>query len=62
MNRFLVFSGDNYYPRGGWHDVDAGFDDEAEAIGYAKGLCKESLHWAHVVDTETRTIVFEIKS
>jgi len=34
--RYLVFKYDNYYPSGGMNDLVASFDDEQEAIAFAK--------------------------
>ena len=48
--RFLLFSGANYYPVGGWDDFKGAFDTVKEATdeGYRKGD-----DWFHVVDRET---------
>ena len=52
LKRFLVFSGDYYYPSGGWHDFHGSFDTLEEANGsQPKG------EWAHIFDMDTGEIV-----
>lgn len=50
MKRFLLFSGDCYYPGGGWDDFKGDFDTAESA--QAKSI-KERDDWWHVVDTTT---------
>lgn len=60
--KYLVFSGDDYYPLGGMHDFDAAFDKEEVAIGYAMGVSKSELTWAHVVRLDDLKIVWPTKN
>ena len=60
MKRYLLFTGENYYPRGGWKDFVASFDivEEAckdERIQDLPG--KYNYGWYHIVDTTTGKIV-----
>lgn len=50
MKRFLVFSGDYYYPSGGWDDFVNAFETLDEAL---KGVKDARGDWAHIIDTET---------
>jgi hypothetical protein len=62
LKRFLVFSGDKYYPAGGWLDLMNSFDTEDAAVGYARGLASDALVWSHVVDSHSEwTMVFDSK-
>lgn len=49
MKRYLLFSGEDYYPDGGWVDFDDSFDTPEEAMASRKQLGD----WAHVVDSQT---------
>lgn len=44
---FALFSGNTYYPRGGFGDLTARFDTLEEAIEFAK---KEAKDWNYIVD------------
>lgn len=60
MKRFLVFAGDNYYPRGGFKDLKAQGDTYIKAWDNAKVVYqKTEFDWCHIVDTEDGCI-FEI--
>lgn len=51
MKRFLVFGGDNYYPRGGWDDFQGDFefiDLAISAILNPTGA-RSWYDWAHIV-------------
>ena len=50
MKRYLLFSGKQYYPCGGWDDFDGSFDSAAEAHNKANQLGSE---WYQVVDIQT---------
>lgn len=53
MKRFLVFSGDQYYPSGGWGDFQGGYDTLEEALAspdYTKA------DWGHIVDAESKAV------
>jgi hypothetical protein len=54
MKRFLYFTGDTYYPNGGWRDYHLSFDTFEEAETYAK---KYHGDWWHIVDTQTMEII-----
>lgn len=58
MERYLVFSGENYYPLGGWEDFRNSYDSEAEARNALDLLVKGEYVWGHVVDTQKGFIVF----
>jgi len=50
MKRFLLFTGDFYYPGGGWEDFIQDFDsfEEAREAGRQTGD-----NWYQIVDAET---------
>lgn len=58
MKRYLLFSGEDYYPIGGWKDFIGDFDSAEEAKSSlpvpGKMVCPD---WFHIVDTYTKTIV-----
>jgi hypothetical protein len=59
MKRYLVFSGADCRPWGGWGDFHKAFDDRAAAEQLAAN--EDDLnagYWAHVVDLETLRIVW----
>ena len=56
MKRYLVFSGSDHYPDGGWYDFRGDADTLDEAIDLAHDP-KHSGYWWHVVDTETKSQV-----
>lgn len=47
MKRYALFSGDAYYPAGGWDDFRGSFDTLDEAVAAAQ---KRGDDWSHVVD------------
>lgn len=47
MKRYLAFSGDNYYPGGGWND----YKGSEDSLEMAKLLCDGE--WGHIVNSET---------
>lgn len=53
--RYWLFGGEDYYARGGIHDLVGCFDSAAEAEAGAQKL--ESTQWYHVVDITTGQIV-----
>jgi hypothetical protein len=55
MKRFLLFSGNYYYPLGGWNDFDASFD----SIDEATAAVTETAEWAHVIDSQTGEKLWE---
>ena len=56
--RFIVMSGDEYYPAGGFRDRDTDCDSLQEALGFLMGL-EQAPDWAHALDTQTR-IVYDL--
>lgn len=61
--RFLVFGGDQYYPKGGNRDLIYQDDDFGSAKGFARGyVAARSLMWARVYDTLKREEVFHCNS
>ncbi len=53
MKRFLLFSGPQYYPGGGWDDFIDSFDSLEEAQQYIADKCSEWGQWSHIIDTST---------
>lgn len=50
MKRYMLFTMDQYYPRGGWNDFHDSYNTTEEAIeAVASTKCD---HW-HVVDSTT---------
>jgi menaquinone-dependent protoporphyrinogen IX oxidase len=49
MKRYLLFAGEDYYPRGGWSDFIGDFD----TIDEAKNYKIEYIDWIQIVDLET---------
>ena len=59
MKRFLLFSGFDYYPSGGWYDFVDSFATAQEAITQGeKDNDRQNYQWAHVVDSETRAVIW----
>ena len=54
--KYIIFSGDMYYPSGGWYDFVGTVDtlDEAKKVYEKK---KKLAYWVHVVDMESGKIV-----
>lgn len=59
MKRFLLFSGDAYYPKGGFWDCNLSFDTVQEAVSFATTKNNDYFDqdWYHVVDTKTMKVV-----
>lgn len=57
IKRFLVFSGIEYYPFGGWRDYKGSADTKDDAVNLAIDLLKVN-DWVQVVDTEIGEILF----
>ena len=55
MNKYLLFSGEDYYPEGGWLDYCGAF----ATIEEAKSNLARGMEWAQVVDTKIEKIVAE---
>lgn len=57
-HNFLIFSGEHYYPAGGWKDLfdTANTLDKAKQL-YEKGIKENG--WAHVVDMRNNKIIYD---
>jgi hypothetical protein len=53
--RYALFSGEHYYPLGGFDDYGASFDSLEEAIQVAKAL--KGGCWWHIVDLNELVVV-----
>lgn len=56
MTGFLLFEGDDYYPRGGWGDFTGAYPT-LEAAQEAKVDHQYDGGWAHVVDATLGAVV-----
>jgi hypothetical protein len=54
VNRYLVFSGDAYYPEGGWNDFKLACATLEEGLAF---VARHPADWWHVFDTTTLVIV-----
>ena len=54
---FLLFGGEDYYPRGGIADFRGRFDTVEEAEHFAKNVISGKCEWCHIVSSETLKIV-----
>lgn len=54
MKRFALFSGEVYYPRGGWSDFFASFDTKEEALACA---ATQRADWWQIVDLQEGNMV-----
>lgn len=59
MKRYALFLGSEFYPSGGFYDLDGTTDDREEAIRRAVAHCEDRYHWAHVIDLHTGAFVGE---
>ena len=50
MKRFLLFTGDKYYAKGGWRDFSGSYDNEEAAFLAA---CRSAEYWYQIVDSST---------
>lgn len=58
MSRYIVFSGEAYYPQGGAFDLDETFDDVNLARNYSSKVVKtKDYDWSHVYDTKNSELV-----
>jgi len=52
MKRYLLFSGYEYYPSGGWGDFIGDYNTVEEARNIYKKKTKNSYYvWYHIIDT-----------
>jgi len=56
MKRYLLFTGNDYYPEGGWGDFGGDFDTIEEIKHTEKYMVED---WYQIVDTETMLLVYE---
>tara|TARA_R110000824_G_scaffold526_3_gene3332 strand:+ start:4822 stop:5016 length:195 start_codon:yes stop_codon:yes gene_type:complete len=59
MKRYILFSGDDYYPAGGMKDLRGYFDTKGGAIDAFEEWKEKSIwdvDWHQIYDTETGTI------
>ena len=63
MKRYLLFTGNQYYPSGGMEDFKGSFDtvDGAKTAIPDVGVC-EGYEWGHIYDTEKMEILLEYYS
>ena len=64
MKRFLLFAGDVYYPSGGFGDFIGDFqtpdDAKDKLLKWIETEGDPKYLWAHIYDTETMTMVYEL--
>lgn len=53
MKPFILFAGDNMYPRGGYNDCVGAFLSLDEALKAARG----GYEWWHIYDARTNSVV-----
>ena len=59
MARYLLFSGDEYYPRGGMNDLVKGFDNKSDLMKFLIEKPSEYRNdWWHVADAVKCEIMF----
>lgn len=56
LKRYLVFTFDDYYARGGWNDFNGSFDSEKEALVFLANWSHENFQ---IVDSTTGVIIEE---
>ena len=57
MKRYLIFGGEIYYAKGGFHDFLSSHDNLGAAALCAQHYDQYDVEWWHILDTETKTIV-----
>jgi hypothetical protein len=57
MKRFLVFGGEIYYAKGGFHDFLSSHDTLEAAVQCAQQYDDTDVEWWHIFDATTGTIV-----
>jgi hypothetical protein len=57
MKRYLIFGGENYYAKGGFHDFLSSHDNLGAAALCAQQYDGYDVEWWHIFDSETKTIV-----
>lgn len=60
MERYIVFWGEAYYPRGGYRDQHKYLPSESAAKGFAQGvIAGDDLAWSQVVDLTIGSIIWD---
>jgi hypothetical protein len=60
MNRYLLFAGPDYYPRGGMHDFIDSFETVTAAVEkYNSDAEKFRYGWFHIYDTQKPDIIMD---
>jgi len=54
MKKYVIFSGDIYYPEGGFHDYSGSYDTLAEAM---QSVAKSTVDWWQIVDRDLEHVV-----
>lgn len=57
MNKYLVFSGYDFYPSGGFEDFKGSFEDFESAVKFALEVKGGAHDWFQVVDGVTGEII-----
>ena len=57
MKRFLLFSGDIYYPGKAWEDFRGDFDTKEDAEDFLFDTPNIAREWYQIVDITTRIVV-----
>lgn len=60
VKRYLVFAGDRYYPKGGWHDFYQSEETYEKALSLVKPRAMEKYEWIQIVDGETGTVLYKL--
>lgn len=63
MRRYMLFSGDNYYPNGGMDDFISSYTFLDDAKIKARALVNTDVgsgKWAHIFDLKENKIIFTI--
>jgi hypothetical protein len=60
VERYLVFSGKNYYPSGGWDDFHGDYASLEQAKAVVEELEKDDTVWAHIADLEVGKALHDI--
>lgn len=59
MKRYLLFTGYNYYPSGGWDDFHSDHDTLESAKEFGEHALDNGcgVDWAHIVDTQNLNVM-----
>jgi hypothetical protein len=60
LKRYLLFAGEEYYPKGGMDDFSGSFDTANEAHERINQLIRnEKIEWWHIMDLSTGAIIHD---